>query len=109
MIPILYRKDATTFETNGIGRLSGAISCIVTEERNGAYELAMEYDEDGQHAADLETDRIIYAKQSALHSPQPFRIYKITKPLNKRFKVLARHISYDLNYAITSLDRKSVV
>jgi phage-related protein len=41
MIPILYDKDETEFKTNGLGRLSDAISCIVTEERNGIYELEM--------------------------------------------------------------------
>ncbi len=99
MIPILYKQDEYQFQTNGIGRLTDALSCIVTEERNGAYELALEYFEGGIHANDLQVDRIIYAKPSALHDPQPFRIYKITKPLNQRFKILARHISYDLNYA----------
>lgn len=98
MIPILFDTTETAFATNGIGRLSDAISCIVTEERNGAYELAMEYFEGGKHAEDIAIDRIIFAKPSALHDPQPFRIYKVTKPLNQRFKVLARHISYDLNY-----------
>lgn len=98
MIPILYSKTETAFATNGLGRLSDALSCVVTEERNGAYELAMEYYENGIHADELETDMIIYAKPSATNSGQPFRIYKITKPLNQRFKVYARHISYDLSY-----------
>lgn len=98
MIPILYSKTETAFTTNGLGRLSDALSCVVTEERNGSYELAMEYYENGIHADELETDMIIYAKPSATNSGQPFRIYKITKPLNQRFKVYARHISYDLSY-----------
>lgn len=98
MKPILFEYNETSFTTNGIGRLSDATSCIVTEERNGAYELAMEYPEGGQHANDIEIERIIWAKPAALMDPQPFRIYKITKPLNQLFKVYARHISYDLNY-----------
>lgn len=98
MKPILFEYNETSFTTNGIGRLSDATSCIVTEERNGAYELVMEYPEGGQHANDIEIERIIWAKPAALMDPQPFRIYKITKPLNQLFKVYARHISYDLNY-----------
>ena len=74
MIPILFDTTETAFATNGIGRLSDAISCIVTEERNGAYELAMEYFEGGKHSEDRAIDRIIFAKPSALHDPQPFRI-----------------------------------
>ena len=98
MIPILYENTEYLFETNGMGRLSDAISCIVTEERNGAYELAMEYPENGIHASELETDRIIFAKPAAFETEQPFRIYKITKTLNRRIKVNAQHISYDLAY-----------
>lgn len=98
MKPILFEYNETSFSTNGIGRLSDATSCIVTEERNGGYELAMEYPEGGQHADDIEVERIIWAKPAALMDPQPFRIYKITKPLNQLFKVYAHHISYDLNY-----------
>lgn len=96
MIPILYEKTETSFTTNGVGRLSDAISCIVTEERNGAYELEMEYVEGGAHSAEIDIDSIIYAKPAAYSTDQPFRVYKITKPLNKRFKIYARHISYDL-------------
>ena len=98
MKPILFEYNETSFSTNGIGRLSDATSCIVTEERNGEYELEMEYPEGGQHANDIEVERIIWAKPAALVNPQPFRIYKITRPLNQLFKVYAHHISYDLNY-----------
>lgn len=96
MIPILFEKTETSFTTNGVGRLSDAISCIVTEERNGAYELEMEYVEGGAHSAEIDIDSIIYAKPAAFSTNQPFRVYKITKPLNRRFKIYARHISYDL-------------
>lgn len=96
MIPILFEKTETSFTTNGVGRLSDAISCIVTEERNGAYELEMEYVEGGAHSAEIDIDSIIYAKPAAYSTDQPFRVYKMTKPLNRRFKIYARHISYDL-------------
>lgn len=98
MIPVLFEKTEYEFASNGLGRLSDAISCIVTEERNGQYELAMEYPEGGVHASDLETDRIIWCKPAVYETEQPFRIYKITKTLNKRIKVQAQHISYDLAY-----------
>lgn len=101
MIPILYENTEYQFTTNGLGRLSDAISCIVTEERNGIYELSMDYPETGIHAADIATDRIIWAKPSVYGTEQPFRIYKVTKPLNSQFKVYAQHISYDLSYATT--------
>ena len=61
MKPILFQASDTTFTTNGLGRLSDAISCTVTEERNGIYELHMVYPQNGIHFTDLANGRIIYA------------------------------------------------
>ena len=52
MIPILFESTETLFSTNGIGRLADAISCVVTEERNGMYELEMDYPQSGIHYDD---------------------------------------------------------
>lgn len=98
MIPILFDENATTFTTNGLGSLSDATMCVVTEERNGSYELEMEYIEGGAHFNEIQVSKIIYAKPSQMASPQPFRIYKITKPLNKRVQIFAQHISYELSF-----------
>lgn len=100
MRPILFSKTSTTFTTNGLGRLD-AISCKVIEERNGAFELEMEIAETADHASQIEADSIIVAKPSQADSLQPFRVYKLTKPINGKFTVLARHISYELNVITT--------
>ena len=97
MIPILFLENSTDFTTNGIGRLSDAISCVVDEERNGQFELQMVYPESGVHFSDIGIRRIIVAKPSALGSLQPFRIYKITKPINGKVTIYGQHISYDLS------------
>jgi phage minor structural protein len=97
MIPILFESTATSFLTNGIGRLSDAVSCIVTEERNGVFELEMQYPETGIHYSDLELFRIVYAIPADGKSGQPFEIYEISKPLNGIVTVRAWHISYALN------------
>lgn len=94
---ILYESTETEFLTNGIGYLSDAISCIVTEERNGAYELEMEYPINGIHYSDIQDRAIISAIPSPYRSRQPFRIYKISRPLNGVITVYAAHLSYDLN------------
>lgn len=39
----LHESTETSFTTNGLGTLSGAITCEVTEERNGEFELEIEY------------------------------------------------------------------
>lgn len=97
MIPILYEENSTSFTSNGIGRLSDALKCIVTEERNGQYELALEYPVTGAHYEDIGIRKIIVVKPSISADLQPFRIYKITKPIAGRVGVYAQHISYDLS------------
>ena len=96
MIPILYPETETNFVSNGIGRLSDAIFCEVEEELNGMFELTLTYPKDGQYADQLTERRFILAKPNQTSSPQPFRIYKITKQL-KRLVANAQHLSYDLN------------
>lgn len=98
MIPILFPETATTFTSQGLGRLSGALNCLVTEERNGHYKLDMDYPVDGIHWADIAHSRIILAKPADGKDPQPFRIYRIGKPLNGKCHVYARHISYQLSH-----------
>lgn len=97
MIPILYPAGETSFTTNGLGRLSDATYCVVKEERNGEYELEMEYPITGIHYSDIQEDRIIYAKPADAANPQPFRIYKTSKPISGIITINAEHISYLLN------------
>lgn len=97
MKPILFPSTATEFNTQGLGVLTDAISCTVTEERNGAFELTMQYPDTGVHFAEI-TDRcIIYAIPSPYRAPQPFRIYRITRPMDGIIMVYAQHITYDLS------------
>lgn len=97
MTPILFPADAASFETQGLGALTEAISCEVTEAINGEYELAMTYPASGRRYADIKNRCIIYAKPDPYRGGQPFRIYRITKPMNGVVAVYARHISYDLS------------
>lgn len=97
MKPILFPSTATEFKTQGLGVLTDAISCTVTEERNGAFELTMQYPDTGVHFDEI-TDRcIIYAIPSPYRAPQPFRIYRITRPMDGIIMVYAQHITYDLS------------
>nr|DAT70682.1 MAG TPA: tail protein [Caudoviricetes sp.] len=97
MKPILYASTEREFATNGIGILSDAASCVVTEERNGAYELEMQYPVMGLHYASITYRSLILAKSNPDGEPQPFRVYRITRPLGGLVTVYARHISYDLS------------
>lgn len=97
MKPILFESNLTSFAGNGIGVLSDAASCIVTEERNGAFELEMGYPISGIHYAQIVPQRIILAKPNPVEDPQPFRIYRISRPMRGVVMVYAQHISYDLS------------
>lgn len=98
MNPILYAAGETAFTSNGLGRLADAITCTVTEERNGEYELYMEYPVTGRHFSDLQHSAIIFAVPADGKNPQPFRIYRIGKPINGICSIYAEHISYQLNF-----------
>lgn len=95
MKPIL--SSTTTLTGNGLGRLSDALTCLVTHEINGMYELAMTYPITGVHFDDLANDCIIWADSDNYTAKQGFRIYRITRPLNGIVTVYARHISYDMS------------
>lgn len=94
---LLYPGTETTFADNGLGALSDAIACTVTEARNGEFELTMEYPVTGVHYSEIARRCIITAKPTPYDDPQPFRIYRITRPLNGRVTVYAQHVSYDLS------------
>lgn len=97
MIPVLYNKSETTFTHNGAGLLSEAVKATVTEERNGSYELSLQYPITGRFYSEITEGAIIKAKANETSEPQLFRIYKSSKPINGIVTYSAEHISYDLN------------
>lgn len=86
------------FDTLGIGALGECISCVVTEERNGKYELRLTYPVTGRRFKDLKEGAVIKATPSKNREPDYFRIYKVTKPLSGIVEVNAEHISYQLSH-----------
>lgn len=79
----------------GLGVLIDAISCAVKTELNGMDELTLTYPIIGQNYEHLQLRNIIVAG-TAGRGNQPYRIYRITKPLNGVVTVYARHLVYDL-------------
>ena len=102
MMPILFEESEQEFNSNGIGILNDCVTCDVVQELNGQYELTLKYPVSGIHFAFLGQRRIILAKTDLEEQTQPFRIYRITKPLGGIVTVLARHIAYDLGGAPVS-------
>ena len=98
MIPKLYESTEMEFVSNGLGSLPDAISCKVTEERNGCYELEMEYPVGGLHYDLIENNRIIYAKPNETSDPQPFDVKEITPSMDKMTATIyAQHVRYRMN------------
>lgn len=95
--PILYSATETNFSNNGLGILGDCVSCEVTEEANGIFELAMQYPMGGIHYEDIVDRAIIKSKADQFRDPQLFRVYAISKPMSGVVTVLAEHISYDLS------------
>lgn len=95
--PRLYPPTAAAWDTNGLGALSDCISCVVEEALNGPFELEMQYRLNGLHYADMTLRSIILAKPNPTARPQPFRVYKISRPINGVVTINAQHLSYDLS------------
>lgn len=96
MKPILYTPEEIKFETNGIGVLKDTVSCMVTEKLNSGYELTLKYPARGKYFKDITYRSLILAKPNGRDRAQPFRVYKISKPMNGIVTVSAEHVSYDL-------------
>lgn len=97
MIPVLYDNAERAFITNGIGRLSDCISCTVTEERNGIYEVEFEYPITGVRYNDIQEGCIVTVTHDDTGDIQPFDIYGRTAPINGIVTFYAHHVSYRLS------------
>lgn len=92
-------------QSMGLGIITDAITCEVVEERNGIFELEMEYHISGIMYNDIQSGRFIVTEPNPYDNPQPFRIYYISKPFNGLINVKAQHISYDMSgYPVSPID-----
>lgn len=98
MIPILFPASATTFNTNGLGRLADCLTCVVSEERNGPYECEITYPVTGVHFNDIKLSSIVVVKPSPTQSLQAFRVYRMSRPMKGVVTIYLRHISYQLSF-----------
>lgn len=98
MIPILYDKTETAFASNGIARLRDTISAVVSEERNGIYELDFEYPITGANYELIQIGRIVGVTHDESGDIQPFDIVSFTKPIDGIVSFHCVHISYRQRY-----------
>ena len=79
----------------GLGTLTDATACKVTEVLKGEYELELTYPMTGEHFSELQTGHVIvarpYRNAAAL---QPFEIYDESRAIGGQVTFYAQHISY---------------
>lgn len=110
MIPELYDELDNLYTTGDkesvvkanipshlIGYLTETMSCKVTEERNGGYELILTYPMNGKLYSSIYPSHCIRVKANQVDDHQLFRIYRTSVVLRGVLTVYARHISYDLS------------
>lgn len=97
MHPILYPPGEKDFLDNGLAVLTDCTKCLVTEERNGAYTLEMQYPANGRHYDLIAEDCILLAKPNPDDKPQPFRLYKSGLTMSGVTTWYGEHVSYFAN------------
>lgn len=97
MMPRLYDAvaDITAYDNNGYGFFSTCSKCEVTEERNGAYSLAMIISEKDQLANTAMVGMFVKAKSNQYDNPQLFEINEIIKDSSSgMITINANHIKF---------------
>lgn len=84
--------------SNGLGQIQ-PLSCTVTEELNGIYELDFTVNVNDKHYNDLKNSGLVKVTVGD-GSEQIFRIYKIDEPINMISSVHCQHITYDLSKVV---------
>lgn len=82
---------------NGLGVLEEATYCRAHHVLNGEDEIELRYPVDGQLFNMIQLRALIVAKVDRTRGNQPYRIYRITKPINGIVTIYARHLVYDLS------------
>ena len=102
MIPILFERNETAFNNNGIGRLRDVIDCRVIEEKNQVYECDFEYPVSGANYELIQFGRYIGVTHEESDDIQPFKIVSATRPINGIVSFHCTHISYEQKQIVVS-------
>lgn len=96
MTPILLEPDSFKLDDR-IGFLVDALKALVTEERNGKYEMSFQYPITGKWFDQINVGSLIMVKPNdTTNVLQAFRVFKISRPLKGIVTYSCQHISYDL-------------
>lgn len=100
MIPMLYAPNATSFDMLGIGELSEAKECAVTEERNGAFTLSMKIPASANYADQINIGSLIVADASPGQPRQALEVKVVKKSLDGMLNISGVHVRDRLKYSI---------
>ena len=95
LLKSVFKGGVYSIAHNGIGVLSDATECTVTEEMNGSFVLSMTYPVGGIHWLDIDVGMYIVCRPNEFTDEQPFIIKKISKAMGGSVKIDAEHISYN--------------
>ncbi|WP_160678775.1 phage tail spike protein [Clostridium sp. C8-1-8] len=97
----IYDKLAnknTVINTNGLAVLDTiCLNARITEKMNGEYGLNATFIIDQEHNRHEYIEQETIIKCGDIYGDEVFRIAKLTKTLNGRIEIYARHITYDTN------------
>lgn len=97
MIPVLYDKYEQDFLSNGLGQLGDCLTCTVTEEVNGIYELELTYPMTGAYYEQLiNFGGVVACTHDHNGDIQLFDIYKYDAPIDGIVTFHGSHVSYRL-------------
>lgn len=104
MIPILYDRHEEDFLSNGFGQLGDCLTCTVTEEINGIYELEFTYPMNGAYYEQLiNYGGVVACTHDHNGDVQLFDIYRYEAPIDGIVTFYAAHVSYRLkNWIVAS-------
>ena len=102
MIPILFERNETAFNNNGLCRLRDCIDARVSEERNRIYELDFFYPVNGANYSQIQFGRYVGVTHEESDDIQPFKIVSATRPINGIVSFHCTHISYEQNQIVVS-------
>lgn len=102
MIPILFERNETAFNNNGLCRLRDTIEARVVEERNRVYELDFDYPVNGANYSQIQFGRYVGVTHEESDDIQPFKIVSATRPINGIVSFHCTHISYEQNQIVVS-------
>jgi len=100
--PILYHpfSDGDGSDGLGLGVLSDAISCVVTEELNGVFELHMTYPMKGRLFEQMAVNGLIKVDAGHQLKGQLFRIERIETDFSGVARIYAPHVSSEVKHIV---------